>query len=49
MRILAYFVQHAPDDMKILMSASTHNAVDNVMERFIALNVIDGELLVVSR
>ncbi|KAF8555926.1 RdRP-domain-containing protein [Imleria badia] len=36
-QILRYLLRKSPD-CKILMTASTHNAVDNVLERFLELN-----------
>ncbi|KAF5370335.1 hypothetical protein D9758_006999 [Tetrapyrgos nigripes] len=37
-QILRRMVEHMDKDTRILMTASTHNAVDNVLERFVALN-----------
>ncbi|KAF4607757.1 hypothetical protein EYR40_000092 [Pleurotus pulmonarius] len=37
-RILEKLLQNANNEAKILMTASTHNAVDNVLERFVILN-----------
>ncbi|KAJ8701086.1 hypothetical protein PTI98_004049 [Pleurotus ostreatus] len=37
-RILEKLLQNVNNEAKILMTASTHNAVDNVLERFVVLN-----------
>ncbi|KAG8960959.1 hypothetical protein FRC03_005942 [Tulasnella sp. 419] len=47
--LLSLLVKNLADEEKILMTASTHNAVDNVLERFIELGILDdSEILRVA-
>ncbi|KAF5390123.1 hypothetical protein D9757_003870 [Collybiopsis confluens] len=43
-QILKRFIQNLGEGTKILMTASTHNAVDNVLERFAIVNANDNLL-----
>lgn len=44
-KILAYLLDALPDT-RVLLTASTNNAVDNVLERFLKLNIIDEKYVV---
>jgi len=45
-QILRRLVRNLKEGSKILMAASTHNAVDNVLERFIATNILPASQII---